>query len=104
MELEITDQNYESILAEGKPVMLDFFATWCGPCKKIAPYISDLANEYEGQAIVGKCNVDNNDDLAVKFAIRSVPTIVFIKGGEVVDKIVGAAAKSVFEEKLKSII
>ncbi|MEG1580316.1 MAG: thioredoxin [Bacteroidaceae bacterium] len=104
MEREITDQNYESIVAEGKPIVLDFFATWCGPCKKIGPFIEELSNEYAEQVIVGKCDVDENNELSVKFGIRSVPTVLFIKNGEIVDKAVGAAPKSTFEDKLKSML
>ncbi len=100
----INDENYEAIVAEGKPMMLDFWATWCGPCKKIGPDIEALAAEYEGQVIVGKVNVEEADDLAMKFKIRNVPTVLYIKNGEVVDKIVGATTKDKFEEKLKALL
>lgn len=104
MALEITDANFEELVASGKPVVVDFWATWCGPCKKIAPEIEALAKEYEGQAIVGKCDVDSNDGLTGKFGVRNIPTVLFIKNGEVVDKQVGAAPKSTFEDKLKAIL
>lgn len=104
MALQITDQNYEELVAQGKPMVLDFWATWCGPCKKIGPYIEQLAEAYEGQAIVGKVDIEDNDALVAKFGIRNVPTVLFLKDGQVVDKNVGAAAKAVFEEKLKSIL
>ncbi len=104
MALEITDANFDELVATGKPVVVDFWATWCGPCKKIAPEIEALAKEYEGQAIIGKCDVDSNDGLTGKFGVRNIPTVLFIKGGEVVDKQVGAAPKSTFEEKLKAIL
>ncbi|MDO4214609.1 MAG: thioredoxin [Bacteroidales bacterium] len=104
MALQITDQNFEELAAQGKPMMLDFWATWCGPCKKIGPYIEDIANTYEGQAIVGKVDIEENDDLVAKFGIRNVPTVLYIKGGVVVDKNVGAAAKNVLEDKLKAIL
>lgn len=104
MEIQITDQNFEEIVAQGKPVVLDFYATWCGPCKKIAPYIEELAEQYAGQVIVGKCDVDNNNDLSIRFGVRNIPTVLFIKNGEVVDKSVGAAPKSTFEDKLKNLL
>ncbi len=104
MALAITTENFDELVASGKPMVIDFWATWCGPCKKIGPDIEALAAEYEGQAVIGKCDVEENDDLAMKFGIRNVPTVLFLKGGEVVDKQVGAAAKSVFEDKLKAIL
>ncbi len=103
--MEINDSNYDDLLAQGKPIVLDFWATWCGPCRKVGPTIQELANEYEGQAIIGKVNIEEDaDDLVAEFGIRNVPTILFIKGGEVVDKVVGAAPKSTLEEKLKAIL
>lgn len=104
MALQITDQNFEELAAQGKPMMLDFWATWCGPCKKIGPYVEDIAKAYEGQAIVGKVDIEECDDLVAKFGIRNVPTVLYIKNGEVVDKNVGAAAKNVLEDKLKAIL
>lgn len=103
--MEINDSNYDELLAQGKPMVLDFWATWCGPCQKVGPTIQELANEYEGQAIIGKVNIEEDaDDLVAEFGIRNVPTILFIKDGEVVDKVVGAAPKSTLEEKLKAIL
>jgi thioredoxin 1 len=104
MALEITDGNFEALVAEGKPVVVDFWATWCGPCKKIGPDIEALAEEYKDQVTIGKCNVDDNDDLTGKFGVRNIPTVLFIKNGEVVDKQVGAATKAVFEEKIKNLL
>ncbi len=104
MEKIITDSNYESIVAEGLPIVLDFSATWCGPCKKIAPIIDELAAEYEGRVNVGKCDVDDNEELTSKFGIRNVPTVLFIKNGEVVNKNVGAAPKSTFVEKIEELL
>ena len=100
----ITSQNFQELLAQNKPVVMDFWATWCGPCKKVAPLVEELASEYEGQAIVGKVNVEDEDDLASQFGIRNIPTILFIKNGEVVDKQVGACPKSVLEDKLKALL
>ena len=87
-----------------KPAVIDFYATWCGPCKKIAPDIEALAEEFEGQVIVGKCDVDENDDLTSRFGVRNIPTVLFIKNGEVVDKQVGAAPKSAFADKIKAML
>ena len=100
----INSENYEQLVATGKPIVLDFWATWCGPCKRVGPIIDALAQDYEGQAIIGKCDVEEDEDLAVRFGVRNVPSIFFIKNGEVVDKIVGAAARPAFEEKLKIIL
>lgn len=104
MEHIITDSNFEELLAKGQPIVLDFSATWCGPCKKIAPYIAELADEYEGRVIVGKCDVDDNDALTAQFGIRNVPTVLFIKNGEVVDKHVGAAPKAEFVQKIEELL
>ena len=104
MALAITESNFDELLASGKPVMVDFWATWCGPCKKIGPEIEALAEEYEGRSIIGKCDIEENDELALRFKIRNVPTILFFKNGELVDKQVGAAPKSTFEDKLKAIL
>lgn len=104
MAREITDANFDALVAEGKPMVVDFWATWCGPCNKIAPDIAALAEEYGDKAIIGKCDVDANDELTGKFGVRNIPTVLFIKDGKVVDKQVGAAPKSTFEEKLKAIL
>ena len=101
----INDSNYDELLAQGKPMVIDFWATWCGPCRKVGPTIQELADPYEGQAIIGKVNIEEDaDGLVADFGIRNVPTILYIKGGEVVDKVVGAAPKSTLEEKLKAIL
>ena len=102
--MEINDQNYAEIMAQGKPVVLDFWATWCGPCKMIAPYIEELAAEYEGQVIVGKVNVEECDELTAKYSVRNIPSVFFIKNGEVQDKFVGGTTKDVLEEKLKALL
>ncbi|MCQ2132152.1 MAG: thioredoxin [Bacteroidaceae bacterium] len=102
--MEITTENYQEIISQDKPVVLDFWATWCGPCKKIAPFIEQLAEEYAGKAIIGKVDVEEQDDLTTEYSIRNVPTVLFIKGGQVVDKFVGATTKDVLEEKLKALL
>jgi thioredoxin 1 len=104
MAKEITDANFKELVAGGGPVMVDFWAEWCGPCRMIGPIVEELAVEYDGKAIVGKVNVDENDEISGEYGIRSIPTILFFKGGELVDKHVGAASKSVIEEKLKAIV
>ena len=100
----INSNNFEALVATGKPIVLDFWATWCGPCKRVGPIIDELAQDYEGQAIIGKCDVEEDEDMAVRFGVRNIPTVFFIKNGEVVDKVVGAAARPVYEEKLKSLL
>ncbi len=102
--MTITNDNFNELVATGKPIVLDFGATWCGPCKRVAPIIEALASEYEGQAIIGKADVEEEEDLAMQFGVRSVPTILYIKGGEVVDKQVGAASRQIIEDKLKAIL
>ncbi|MEX0812858.1 MAG: thioredoxin [Chitinophagales bacterium] len=101
MALEITDANFENeVLKSDKVTMVDFWAEWCGPCRAIAPVVEELAGEYEGRAQIGKVNVDENPGVASKFGIRNIPTILFIKNGEVVDKQVGAVPKNVLAEKI----
>lgn len=104
MAFEITDSNYKEVLAEGKPVVIDFWAPWCGPCKMVGPIIEELATEFEGQVIIGKCDVDESADVAAEYGIRNIPTVLFIKNGEVVDKQVGAVGKPVFVEKVKKLL
>ena len=104
MALNITDQNFEEILAEGKPVVLDFWATWCGPCKQIAPYIEELAEEFKETVNIGKCDVDDNSDLPTQYGVRNIPTVLFIKNGEVVDKQVGATTKDALAAKVKALL
>jgi thioredoxin 1 len=104
MALEITDDNFTSILAGETPVVIDFWATWCGPCTMIAHSLEELAKEYEGKAIIGKCDVDANNELTTRYGIRNIPTVLFIKNGEIKDKQVGVTDKSNLEKKLKALI
>lgn len=104
MEVTITTENFESLKNGNLPLVVDFWATWCGPCRAIAPTIEELANEYDGKLVVGKCDVEENDDLAMEFGIRNIPTILFFKNGEVVDKHVGAATKSKLQEKFDALL
>ena len=99
-----TDAVRKEAIAQDKLVFIDLYATWCGPCKKIAPIIEELASEYEGRVIIGKCDVDDNDELTSKYGIRNVPTVLFIKDGNVIDKNVGAAPKSDFVEKVEALL
>ena len=104
MALEITDSNFQEILADGKPVVMDFWAPWCGPCKMVGPIIDELATEYEGKVIIGKCDVDENGDVAAEYGIRNIPTVLFFKNGELVDKQVGSAPKSAYVAKIEAIL
>ncbi len=101
MALEITDANFdELVLNADKPVMVDFWAAWCGPCRMVGPLVEEISKEYEGKAIVGKVDVDQNPGISAKFGIRNIPTILFLKNGEIVDKSVGAVPKSQLTQKL----
>ena len=100
----ITDANFTETLNTQMPVLVDFWATWCGPCRAIGPVIEELAAEYEGKAVIGKCNVDENEDAPMKYGFRSIPTLLFFKNGELVDRLVGAAPKAEIAAKLDSLI
>ncbi|WP_291780901.1 thioredoxin [Cecembia sp.] len=102
--IEITDANFEEILKSDKPVLVDFWAEWCGPCKMIGPIVEELAGDYEGKAVIGKVDVDSNPAVASAFGIRSIPTLMFFKGGEMVDKQVGAVPKAVLAQKLDAVL
>jgi thioredoxin 1 len=101
MALEITDANFEElVLKSDKPVLIDFWAEWCGPCRMVGPVVEEIAKEYEGKAVVGKVNVDNNPGISVKFGIRNIPALLYFKNGEIVDKQIGAVPKSILANKL----
>ncbi len=101
MAIEITDANFEEmVMKSDKPVLVDFWAEWCGPCRMVGPVVEEISKDYEGKAIVGKVDVDSNPQISAKFGIRNIPTILFIKNGQVVDKQVGAVPKSVLAGKL----
>ena len=101
--IEITDENFDQEVVNSEvPVLIDFWAVWCGPCKAIAPYVEQIAGEFEGKAKVGKLDVDNNPGVATKFGIRSIPTLLIFKGGQMVDQIVGAVPKDTISSKLSS--
>ena len=104
MEVTITSENFASLKAGNQPLVVDFWATWCGPCRMLAPVISELAKEYDGRITVGKCDVEDNDKLAAEFGIRNIPTILFFKNGEVVDKLIGAQPKAKLEEAFKNLL
>lgn len=101
MALEITDANFDSeVINSDKPVLIDFWAVWCGPCKLIAPVVEEVAKEYDGKFKVGKMDIDNNPNVAMKYGIRSIPTLLIFKDGKVVDQIVGAVPKNVITSKM----
>ena len=99
MALKINDENAKELIASGKPVVIDFWAEWCGPCRAIAPSVDELAEEYEGKVIIGKYNVDDDADLSAEYSIRNIPTLLFFKEGKLVDKHVGSASKADLEAK-----
>jgi thioredoxin 1 len=102
MALEITDANFSETLNTDKPVLVDFWAEWCGPCRMVGPIVEELSKEFSETAVVGKVDVDSNPNVSMEFGIRSIPTLLIFKNGKVVDKIVGAVAKSVLKGKLEA--
>lgn len=105
MELKITDSNFdEEVRKSDLPVMVDFYADWCGPCKMMAPLVADLAESYSGKCKIGKCNTDENLELGREFKIMSIPTFLFFKDGRVVDTVIGAVSKNELEEKIKQVL
>lgn len=104
METKITSENFESLKNGNLPLVVDFWATWCGPCRMIAPIVEELAKEYDGRIAVGKCDVEENDEIAAEYGIRNIPTILFFKDGKLVDKIVGAVSKPKLQEKFDALL
>ena len=98
--IEITDKNFDEIIKSDKPVLVDFWAEWCGPCKMVGPIVEEIAGEYDGKAVIGKVDVDTNPEVSARFGIRSIPTLLYFKDGEIVDKQVGAVPKAVLAQKL----
>lgn len=104
MALAITKENFQEIISSEQLVVIDFWAEWCGPCRMIAPIIDELATEYEGRVVIAKCDVEECEEAVAKFGVRNIPTVVFVKGGEVVDKNVGAASKEAFKAKIEKLL
>ena len=103
--IEITDGNFEvEVLQSDKPVLIDFWAAWCAPCRMIAPIVEELAQEYDGKVKIGKLDVDSNQQTAIKYGVRSIPTVLIIKNGEVADTIIGALPKAAFVDKLEAVL
>lgn len=104
MVREITDANFAEVLAEGKPVVVDFWAPWCGPCKMMLPIVEELSNEFAEQVVVGKLNVDENDALCAQYGIMNIPTMLFFKNGELIDRHVGACRKQELQQLIQSLL
>ena len=104
MELNISDSEFDAIIGEGQPVVVDFWAPWCVPCRRVGPIVEELAGEYEGRVKIYKCNVDENDNTPMKYSIRNIPTLLFFKDGQLADRLVGAVAKQEIEDKIKSLL
>ncbi len=104
MEVTITTENFENLKNGEMPLVVDFWATWCGPCRAIAPFVEELAKEYDGRIVVGKCDVEENDDIVMEYGVRNIPTILFFKNGEVVDRLVGGQSKSAIQKKFEALL
>lgn len=102
MEIKITDDNYSDILSQDKLVVIDIWATWCGPCQRLAPIIAQVAEEYGDQAVIGKYNAENNEELLERFGVRNIPTVLFIKNGEVLNRLTGAVNAAKIKELIDS--
>ena len=104
MAKEFTDENIKEVISSGKPVVVDFWAEWCGPCRMIGPILEELAEEYAGKVEIGKLNVDENIDTPNEYGIRNIPTVLFFKNGELVDKQIGAGPKTIFQSKIEALL
>lgn len=104
MEITATNENFKEIISGNQPVLVDFWATWCGPCRMLGPTVEAVAKEYDGKVTVVKCNVDDCEDLSMQFGIRNIPTLLFFKGGQVVDKLVGNVPKAEITSRLDTIL
>ncbi len=104
MALAISKENYQEVLASAQPVVIDFWAEWCGPCRMVTPIIEELAEEYAGRVVIGKCDVEENDEITMKYGVRNIPTIVFLKNGQLVDKQVGACSKEALKTKIEGLL
>ena len=104
MEVTITSENFESLKNGDQPLVVDFWATWCGPCRMVAPIITKLAEKYDGKVVIGKCDVEENEELASEFGIRNIPTILLFKDGDVIEKIVGAQTEAKLDEMIQKLL
>ena len=104
MALEFTDGNIKEIIESGKPVVIDFWAEWCGPCRMVGPVVEELAKQYDGKVVIGKMDVDENTETPETYGIRNIPTILFFKDGQLVDKQIGATQKSVLAAKVEALL